>query len=88
MTKRRLYASSLLLLLATAPWWFGTRADAVLLGLPSWAVYSLGVTVAYAACLGVWLGRYWELSAGEEEDGATRASDQGGGEPRDGSGDG
>jgi hypothetical protein len=72
MTKRRLYTRSLLLLLATAPWPFFAPDTRVVLGLPPWALYSLGLTVAYALLLHRSLQRHWDLSAepppGEQEE--------------------
>jgi hypothetical protein len=63
MTKRRLYTSSLLLLLATAPWPFWGQDTGVVLGLPPWALYSLLATALYALLVAHFLKRYWDLSA-------------------------
>jgi len=37
-------------------------------GFPLWALYALLTTMIYAIILSYFLGKYWYLSAGEEEE--------------------
>jgi hypothetical protein len=55
-------------LVATVPWWFGSDDGSRLFGLPGWAVYSLAASAVFAVVLATLLGRYWDLSAGSDDD--------------------
>ena len=69
-SKGALYAYSLLALVFTVPWFFlpGERLPAVVLGFPTWALYSVVASVFYAAFIAYCLGRHWDLSAGGEDE--------------------
>ena len=64
MRKPALFIGLWLLLFATAPiWGLGTRLVG---GVPAWAWGSIGLTVVYAFTVHRALGRYWDMSAGDE----------------------
>ena len=71
MTRTRLYTLSALCLALTTPWFFTTHPGH-LLGFPLWALYSLFVTLLYAALIALILQRYWSLLAGDDENGDGR----------------
>ena len=51
------------------PWFFtGSEPSGVILGLPSWAAYSLGISLLNAAVAAWLIARRWDALAGEEDD--------------------
>ncbi|MFQ5581776.1 MAG: hypothetical protein ACE5F3_03995 [Mariprofundaceae bacterium] len=69
MARLRLYLLIAVLLILTVPWWFTVPADRQILGMPAWAAYSLGMSVLFAVVMAALLKRFWELSAGKDDDG-------------------
>jgi len=61
MTKLRLCYISAFILIVTVPWFFKEYRSGDILGFPSWAFYSLCVTLVYAIVTAVFLERYWSL---------------------------
>lgn len=68
MTPLRLFVITLFFLILTVPWWFHEPGQSTLLGLPSWALYSLGMTVFYMFLIAFCLKRFWLEDAEEEVD--------------------
>ncbi len=68
MTKLRLCCISAFLLIASVPWFFTEFRPGNILGLPSWAFYSIFVTIVYAIVTAVFLERYWSLFADEDSE--------------------
>ena len=69
-SKGALYTYSLLALVFTVPWFFlpGERLPAVVLGFPTWALYSVVASALYAVFIAYCLGRHWDLSAGGDDE--------------------
>ncbi|MCB2197770.1 hypothetical protein KQI63_00080 [bacterium] len=68
MTRGQLTWLVLLALPFTVPWWFSGTAGTSLLGMPSWALYGLISTLAYA-CLVAWImAKKWHVLASEEDE--------------------
>lgn len=71
-SKAGLYAYTLGALVFTVPWFFqpGDHVPYTILGFPTWAFYAVVASVLYACFIAYCLHRYWELSAGgdDEED--------------------
>lgn len=51
----------------TVPWFFTDFNGAIILGFPAWALYSICMTVLYAVIIAVLIGRYWSVSAGDDD---------------------
>ena len=68
MTKLRLCCISAFLLIASVPWFFTEFRSGNILGLPSWAFYSICVTIVYAIVTAVLFERYWSLFADEDSE--------------------
>ena len=68
MTRTRLYIIILLLILLTVPWFFFGIAQNIVVGFPPWALYTLLATLIYAVIISYFLGKYWSLSAREEQE--------------------
>ena len=68
MTRTRLYILILLFLLLTVPWFFSDISSIIVAGFPPWALYTLLATLLYAVVISYFLGKYWSLSAREEEE--------------------
>jgi len=49
------------------PWFFTDFDSRMILGFPLWALYSISTTFIYAVIIAVMLGRYWDISAGNDE---------------------
>jgi hypothetical protein len=69
MTRTRVFLSTILILIASVPWFFSEGSEDHYLGLPVWALYSLVVTFVYAVTVALILQRYWPMLAGDTEDG-------------------
>jgi len=69
MNRLLLYFLTLLALAMTVPWFFTGNSDARILGFPIWAAWAVGASAVYAAVIAFCIGKYWDLSAGDEEDG-------------------
>jgi hypothetical protein len=67
MTKLRLCCISAVLLIASVPWFFTEFMTVNLFGFPSWAFYSLCITLLYAIVTAVFLQRYWSLFANDDD---------------------
>lgn len=69
-SKGALYTYSLLALVFTVPWFFlpSERLPPIILGFPTWALYAVVASALYACFISYCLGRYWDLSAGSDED--------------------
>ena len=67
MTKFRLCCISSLLLIASVPWFFTGFRSSNFFGFPSWAFYSLSITLLYAIVTAIFFERYWPLFAGDKE---------------------
>ena len=68
VTRTRLYILIFLFLLLTVPWFFFDISSIIVAGFPLWALYSLLVTLIYAVIISYFIGKYWALSAREEEE--------------------
>jgi hypothetical protein len=68
MTKLRLCCISAFLLIATVPWFFTEYSSGNILGFPSWAFYSICVTLVYAIVTAAFFERYWSLFTGDEKE--------------------
>ena len=55
-------------LVFSVPWFFSGDSGERFLGFPPWVLYALAAAAAYAAVVAILIGRYWEVSAGTEED--------------------
>ena len=68
--KVSLYVYTLLALVFTVPWFFlpGDRLPPVVLGFPTWALYAVVASIFYAAFMSYCIGKYWDLSAGSDDD--------------------
>lgn len=67
MTRTLLYFLTILALALTVPWFFVGDSEARLLGFPIWAAYAVGASFLYAVVISFCIGKYWDLSAGEED---------------------
>ena len=67
MTRTRLYIIMLVLILLTIPWFFSGISPNIIVGFPSWALYTFIATLLYAVITSYILGKYWTLSARELE---------------------
>jgi len=68
MTRFRLYLLIAIMLLLTVPWWFSASTEGRVFGMPVWAAYSLGMSVLFAVVMAALLSRFWNLSAGRDDD--------------------
>ena len=68
MNRPLLYLLTILALALTVPWFFTGDSEARLLGFPLWAAWAVGASFIYAVVIAICIGRYWDLSAGEEEE--------------------
>ena len=68
MTRTKLYLLIFLFLLLTVPWFFFGISSIIVAGFPFWALYTLMATLLYAVITSYFLGKYWSLSAREEEE--------------------
>ena len=68
MTRTRLYILIVLLILLTVPWFFSGIVSIIVAGFPLWALYTLLTTLIYAVITSYFLGKYWSLSAQEEQE--------------------
>ncbi len=68
MTRAKIYCITILILIASVPWFFFEGGAEHFLGLPAWALYSLAVTILYAVAVAFVLQRFWPLLAGATED--------------------
>ena len=68
MTRSRLYSLILLLILPTVPWFFSGIDVNIVIGFPSWALYTILATLIYAIIISYFLEKYWSLSAREEQE--------------------
>ncbi|MCH2061894.1 MAG: hypothetical protein MK183_14820 [Verrucomicrobiales bacterium] len=55
-------------LVFSVPWFFSGDSGERFLGFPSWVVYALLAAAAYALVVAVLIGRFWDVSAGSQED--------------------
>ena len=69
MNRPLLYSLTLLALALTVPWWFSGDSDVRILGFPAWAAYSVIASAFYAVLIALCISWFWDLSAGDEEDG-------------------
>jgi len=67
MTKFKLCCISALLLIGSVPWFFTEFRSSNLFGFPSWAFYSLCITLLYAIVTAIFSQRYWSLFASDDE---------------------
>ncbi len=58
---------SIILLLATAPWFFLTR-ERQILGFPCWAFYSMCMSMVYAIVISIIFFSYWNMLAGSKDE--------------------
>jgi len=68
MTRIRLYILMLVLILLTIPWFFSGITSRIIVGFPSWALYTFIATLIFAIITSYILGKYWNLSARELEE--------------------
>ena len=68
MTKLRLCCVSAFLLVVTVPWFFTEYRSSNILGFPSWAFYSICVTLVYAIVTAFFFERYWSLFANDDNE--------------------
>ena len=68
VTRTRLYILIFLFLLLTVPWFFFDISSIIVAGFPLWALYTLLATLIYAVITSYFIGKYWGLSAREEEE--------------------
>lgn len=68
MNKLILFIILAVTLLATVPWFFTKHRHFHLFGFPPWAFYTLCLTIVYAIVVTVFTGRYWSLSANDNDD--------------------
>ena len=61
-------------LVITVPWFFTDFNEEIVFGFPLWALYSLSMSVLYAIIIAVLIERYWNVSAGEDEQDSKRGS--------------
>jgi len=53
----------------SVPWFHtGSGPSPTVLGLPSWAAYSLGISLLNAAVAAWLISRHWDALAGDEDD--------------------
>lgn len=71
MKKFILCCISALLLIASVPWFFTEFRSSNLLGFPTWAFYSLSITLLYAIITAIFFQRYWSLFANDGNDDLT-----------------
>ena len=62
-----LFGITLAALILTVPWFFFEESDTRIFGFPNWAAYAVAASVIYAALIAFCVGRFWDLSGGEEE---------------------
>lgn len=55
-------------LVFSVPWFFNEDSGERFLGLPSWVVYALLVASGYALLVAFLIGRFWDVSAGPQEE--------------------
>ena len=58
----------LAVLVLAVPWPFVEDSGRRVFGLPVWAAYSIGAAAVFAAVVAFLIGRYWDLSAGADDD--------------------
>lgn len=68
MTRFKLFFILLISLVVTIPWFFMDKRITHIIGFPPWAFYVFCVTIVYAIIISVFIGRYWSLSAEEDEE--------------------
>ncbi len=68
MTKLRVCFISALILIASVPWFFTELMPGNILGFPTWAFYSLCITILYAIVIACFFQRYWSLFADNDHD--------------------
>ncbi|MEM7384962.1 MAG: hypothetical protein AAF514_08450 [Verrucomicrobiota bacterium] len=70
MQRKRLYlfAGSLALLFLTVPWFFTEEEPSLILGYPVWAAWAIGSSLVYACAIAFFLGKYWNLAAGSDDE--------------------
>jgi len=54
-------------LVLTVPWFFTNFDNKMVWGFPLWALYSISMSVLYAMLIAILIGRYWDISAGKDE---------------------
>lgn len=64
----KIFLISIIALVLTVPWFFIDFSNTTVLGFPLWAFYSIVMSVLYAAVIAIMLGRYWDVSAGTDQD--------------------
>jgi len=57
----------LVLILLTIPWFFSGITSSIIIGFPSWALYTFIATFIFAIITSYLLGKYWNLSSRELE---------------------
>ena len=55
-------------LVFSVPWFFNEDSGERFLGFPSWVVYALLVAAGYALLVAFLIGRFWDVSAGPQEE--------------------
>jgi len=55
-------------LLANVPWFFHEAQMTHVWGFPPWAVYSFAMIILFAVVTSVFIGKYWDVMAGPEEE--------------------
>ena len=68
MNRPLLYILTILALALTVPWFFSGDSDKRILGFPVWAAWAVGASALYAVLIAFLIGRYWDLSAGGEDE--------------------
>ena len=68
MTKLRVCLISAFLIVASVPWFFTEFISGNILGFPTWAFYSLCITILYAIVTACFFQRYWSLFADNDHD--------------------
>ncbi len=68
MTKLRVCLISAFLIVASVPWFFTEFISGNILGFPTWAFYSLCITILYAIVTVFFFQRYWSLFADNDEE--------------------
>ncbi len=68
MTKLRVCFISAFLIVASVPWFFTEFISGNILGFPTWAFYSLCITILYAMVTAFFFQRYWSLFADNDHD--------------------
>lgn len=64
----RIWLILLSFMVLCVPWFFtGSEPSSVVLGLPAWAAYSLGVSLLNAAVVAWLISRHWDALASDED---------------------